>query len=96
MSTKSTRRSSAAGTEAAKSVYAQVDTRDGHRCRHCRRYVGSMRHQHHIVYRSKSGTETTENLVTLCSQCHDLVHRKRLWIIGANANLGLTFVDDPP
>ncbi|MEK7689825.1 MAG: HNH endonuclease [Bdellovibrionota bacterium] len=29
---------------------------------------------HHIVPRSMGGTDTVENLTTLCGQCHDLAH----------------------
>ena len=29
---------------------------------------------HHIVYRSKGGSDTLENLITLCEDCHKAVH----------------------
>lgn len=29
---------------------------------------------HHIVYRSRGGTDDPENLITLCTRCHTAVH----------------------
>ena len=30
---------------------------------------------HHIQYRSRSGEDTEENLITLCDSCHGQLHR---------------------
>src|ERR1035438_7384002 len=51
----------------------QVLGRDGWRCRSC----GSRNslHVHHIIFRSQQGTDETSNLITLCSSCHDGVHK---------------------
>lgn len=46
--------------------------RDGFRCRNCN-FRGNL-HAHHIVFRSHGGEDIAENLVTLCSGCHDGVH----------------------
>jgi len=81
----------------AKSIYQQVDARDGQICRCCGVFCGHWRQQHHIVPRSLGGRETTANLVTLCAfpvrnpGCHELVTAKRLRVIGLDANETLTF-----
>lgn len=31
---------------------------------------------HHIIFRSKGGTDDMENLASLCRHCHDTVHFK--------------------
>jgi len=51
----------------------QVLNRDGYRCRHCK--SRSALHCHHIVFRSQQGTDVEDNLLTLCNQCHEAVHR---------------------
>lgn len=47
--------------------------RDGWRCQSC----GSMSNLevHHIEFRSQSGCDLEENLVTLCHACHVGIHR---------------------
>jgi 5-methylcytosine-specific restriction endonuclease McrA len=56
----------------------QVMQRDGYKCRSCGFRSGL--HCHHVVYRSHQGEDTAENLVTLCNQCHEAVHRSDLEI----------------
>ena len=53
----------------------QVLRRDGWRCQSC----GSMRNLevHHRRFRSRSGSDSETNLITLCAACHGLVHRAR-------------------
>ena len=34
-----------------------------------------INHYHHIVQRSKNGSNTPKNIVGLCNNCHDLVHK---------------------
>lgn len=88
----------------ARSVYQLVDARDGHVCRCCGVFCGERRELHHILYRSKGGTESTGNLVTLCSWrapgnpiecgCHAMVHAGRLLISGdADHELSFERVD---
>jgi len=50
----------------------QVLRRDGWRCQSC----GTMSNLevHHQDFRSHSGQDTEENLLTLCSTCHSCVH----------------------
>ncbi len=52
----------------------RVFQRDGWRCQLC----GSMSgvEVHHTEYRSQGGSDCEENLITLCSECHNLVHRR--------------------
>jgi len=54
----------------------EVLARDRHQCR--RRGCDHTRflHLHHIVPRRGGGANDPENLVTLCSACHDLWHRR--------------------
>ncbi len=52
----------------------RVLERDGWRCQLC----GSMSgvEVHHIEHRSQGGSDCEDNLIALCSQCHNLVHRE--------------------
>jgi 5-methylcytosine-specific restriction endonuclease McrA len=59
-----------------------------YRCRACG--FRQNLHVHHIQYRSRLGLDTKENLVTLCNECHDDLHKGRL-VIKGNANEELTF-----
>jgi hypothetical protein len=51
--------------------------RDGHRCRQCGRRGtrANPLHVHHLVWRSRGGTNAPSNLVTLCAYHHRLRHR---------------------
>jgi 5-methylcytosine-specific restriction endonuclease McrA len=54
-------------------LHRQVLERDGWRCQVC----GSMQHQqvHHLKFRSQSGGDEELNLITLCAECHERMHR---------------------
>ena len=56
-------------------VHRQVLQRDGWRCQMC----GSMQRLqvHHIQFRSHSGADSEENLITLCAECHAQTHLQR-------------------
>jgi len=56
------------------SLRQQILRRDGWRCQSC----GSMSNLevHHREFRSHSGSDSEENLVTLCTECHGRVHRR--------------------
>lgn len=69
-------------------VHAAVRQRDSRQCRCCGK---PATHQHHIVYRSKGGENSSENLITLDAGCHALIHARQLWIIGTNADKWLLF-----
>ena len=52
----------------------QILGRDGWRCQSC----GTMSNleTHHREFRSHSGDDSEENLITLCTACHAKVHRR--------------------
>ena len=51
----------------------QVLRRDGWRCQLC----GTMSNLevHHQELRSQSGDDSEQNLITLCAECHAVLHR---------------------
>jgi 5-methylcytosine-specific restriction endonuclease McrA len=51
----------------------QVLRRDGWRCQAC----GTMSNLevHHNEFRSQSGHDSEQNLITLCAKCHAELHR---------------------
>jgi 5-methylcytosine-specific restriction endonuclease McrA len=55
-------------------LHRQILERDSWRCQVC----GSMQRLqvHHLKFRSQSGGDEEQNLITLCAQCHEQVHRK--------------------
>lgn len=61
------------------SLRRAVYARDRHRCTRCGRKGGRRvaLHAHHIVPLSRGGTNTLENLATLCDVCHRRVHSRR-------------------
>jgi 5-methylcytosine-specific restriction endonuclease McrA len=58
--------------EAYRELRERVLRRDNWRCQFC----GSMANLeiHHQQFRSHSGTDTEENLITLCNGCHSYIH----------------------
>jgi 5-methylcytosine-specific restriction endonuclease McrA len=54
------------------SLRQQILRRDGWRCQSC----GTMSNLevHHMKFRSHSGADSEENLITLCTACHAAVH----------------------
>ena len=50
---------------------AVYEMQDG-RCLLCR---NDIEHYHHVVPRSKGGSNTMDNIAGLCLKCHDLVHK---------------------
>jgi 5-methylcytosine-specific restriction endonuclease McrA len=58
--------------DAYQQLCRRVLERDGWRCQSC----GSMQQLqiHHKQFRSHSGDDSEENLITLCDQCHKLIH----------------------
>jgi 5-methylcytosine-specific restriction endonuclease McrA len=48
--------------------------RDGWRCQGCG--TGSHLEVHHQQFRSRSGDDTEENLITLCHSCHSAEHSR--------------------
>lgn len=75
-----------------------VDLRDRRQCRACGKKtdpeaIGLTKkgHRHHIEYRSHMGLDVPENVITLCSVCHDAVHVKRTMRVEGNASEGVIF-----
>ena len=56
------------------SLRQQILRLDGWRCQSC----GAMSNLevHHREFRSHSGADSEENLITLCTACHTRVHRR--------------------
>ncbi len=56
------------------SLRQQILRRDGWRCQSS----GTMKslEVHHSGFRSHSGADSEENLITLCTTCHARVHRR--------------------
>ena len=51
-----------------------VLNRDGYKCQHCGKKNCRLE-VHHITYRSNGGTDDENNLITLCKECHDNIHK---------------------
>ena len=50
-------------------------TRDKYTCQKCNsKKEGQKLHVHHILFKSNGGTDTPNNLVTLCKNCHRKIH----------------------
>jgi hypothetical protein len=60
----------------------KVYQRDNYRCQNCKQGGGpngkAEVHAHHIVPVERGGTHKLDNIVTLCSRCHSLVHNRPL------------------
>jgi 5-methylcytosine-specific restriction endonuclease McrA len=56
------------------SLRLQILRRDGWRCQSC----GTMSNLevHHREFRSHSGEDSEENLITLCAACHAKLHHR--------------------
>jgi 5-methylcytosine-specific restriction endonuclease McrA len=61
-------------SESYRELQRQVLERDGWQYQVC----GSMQHLqvHHLKFRSQSGDDEKQNLITLCAACHEQVHRE--------------------
>src|ERR1035437_5700560 len=60
---------------------AYVLDRDGYQCKKCKAKNVKF-NVHHIIFRSEGGTDSPENLITLCESCHGKVHQKEFKIDG--------------
>ena len=54
------------------SLRQQILRRDGWRCQSCG--MMSNLEVHHREFRSQSGADAEENLITLCTECHAIAH----------------------
>ena len=62
-------------------VKAYVLSRDKYQCQKCKAKNTKL-HVHHIVFRSKGGSNIQSNLITLCVSCHDKLHKGEFKIKG--------------
>ena len=62
--------------------------RDGYRCQQCHKQ-GVRLEAHHLQFRSNGGKDTLANLITLCEQCHHLLHKGKitLQVTGVSGHL---------
>jgi hypothetical protein len=65
-------------------VKAYVLHRDNYMCQKCKTKKGKL-HVHHIIFRSNGGTNSPENLITLCESCHSKLHKGEFAIKGAKS-----------
>lgn len=64
-------------------VKAYVLSRDNYTCQHCKsKSKDKYLHCHHIIFRSNKGTDTPDNLITLCNICHDALHEGKIKLSG--------------
>lgn len=58
-------------------LYIQVWQRDGCQCQNPRCPGGFPIDSapHHIKFRSQGGSDTKQNLITMCIECHGMIHR---------------------
>lgn len=58
---------------------AKVLNRDNYICQYCKgKKKDSKLEVHHIIYRSKGGSDEEENLITLCHTCHSDLHHDKI------------------
>jgi len=58
--------------------------RDNYKCQKCKKSNLKL-HVHHIVFRSKGGTNEPSNLICLCDGCHDKLHKGMFTIKGSKS-----------
>lgn len=62
-----------------KKIATACFVRDGWKCRYPGCKSRNNLHPHHVQFKSHGGTDTLDNLLTLCNSCHiDGVHGGRL------------------
>lgn len=64
--------------------------RDNYTCQCCGKKHTRLE-VHHIIYRSKGGTDDEKNLIALCKKCHDAVHAGILIITKMPKKLNLKY-----
>lgn len=61
-----------------KALVTRVFIRDGWKCRDRNCNDRNGLHPHHVIFKSHGGPDEMNNLLTLCWQCHEAVHRSLL------------------
>lgn len=59
---------------ALRALCQKVYERDQGLCVFCGRYVPEGSKPHHVLFKSRGGGDTEDNLVMLCYECHCQVH----------------------
>ena len=65
-------------TKPYEQLQKQILRRDGWRCQGCG--TRSNLEVHHKEFRSQSGDDSEQNLITLCVECHASCHRPRGYV----------------
>ena len=68
----------------------EVLARDGFRCRCCGGRIGL--NSHHVIWRSQGGRTVPENMLSVCTPCHSLIH-EGLLVVRGRAPHGVSFSD---
>jgi len=56
-------------------IKSYIRSRDNYTCQICNKNVGNIRNEvHHIIPKSKGGSNRPDNLILLCPDCHKKVH----------------------
>jgi len=56
-------------------VKAYIRDRDNYTCQICKKHIANEKNEvHHIIPRSKGGSDRPDNLILLCQNCHTKVH----------------------
>lgn len=75
------------------SVRQQVTERDDYVCQRCQKHVTPMNEEgpnfqlHHVVPFSAGGPDHPDNLLTLCSNCHNDAHQRMKRIVDERPDL---------
>lgn len=62
-------------------IKAYILHRDSYKCQKCKKKNLKL-HIHHKVFRSKGGSNSPDNLITLCKQCHEDLHEGKFVLKG--------------
>lgn len=61
--------------------------RDGYKCQSGRKVAHNKKlHVHHLIFKSKGGTDMPDNLITLCADCHNDLHQGLFELKAQRAN----------
>ena len=75
MCVKKARRRVRLDAAAYQALEQHVLERDGWRCQQCGRR--EQLQVHHLRFRSQGGSDEEANLITLCAECHEDMHRSK-------------------
>jgi|GEM_PF-745932 len=60
-------------------VKAYIRDRDNYTCQICKKKIANIQNEvHHIIPRSKGGSDRPDNLILLCQNCHAKVHAEKV------------------